>query len=474
MWAVTAAWAQIGLGLVAWALLGGQAAADDADDWGEPPPAAATAGAASARAVPRFVPATVELAGRKVEYACPEGWKATALDGAPGLALLPPPPLAGAAAAGGEDAALALFVSAPDVDLARAAQELGFDLPKDDSGETATERVSVGGYEARRAFASRTEPGSGRRFTAVFQDFEAGGLRVLVVAFAPAERFAALEVPFLLAAHQIRLADAPPERPLWPAVLDPVPAPARPLEGFYWRRGARLELDVRSGSYRNVADERILGFTRDGLVVDGYLPPDAAAFDAVRHSALDPVNVGTYAFDGTRLRIRWPSLEKPEDLAVEPRSDGGGESLKIGPYFYRRLDIELAGVPLAGAYLWENVTFVKGVDGAGDRTLASRRRLVFRADGTFEASGGFLFYAVKSLDATTPGLADYERHGYYLGGERASEVERGRYALGRGNVLLTYEDGGRQVRLPLRIDGPRADPAALGAIIVGGLVYLRE
>lgn len=70
----------------------------------------------------------------------------------------------------------------------------------------------IGGYEGAR-FYGTSAGDSGTPCEALCQAFEVAGVRVIVAAQASRERFAALKPVFLLCAHRVAIAEAPPRSP---------------------------------------------------------------------------------------------------------------------------------------------------------------------------------------------------------------------------------------------------------------------
>jgi hypothetical protein len=437
-------------GLILCVFLAVVGAAAAADEWGEPP----VRSAARDPRVPEFDERAILAAGKTLRYGVPKGWRAVAKPLSEGGGTVVT--LAPFNRAGGDEAAFEL-VAARAIPpeplpvasetaiqaLAQAARAARFEPEVEKEGRPRFRALSLGGYEGISIRASRAGGGGGPAARAVFFLAYAGPLRLVMAGVAPEPRFSDLEIAFYLAAEQVFVAEAPPPRRVRPVVLDPPRRPAKPLEGFYVAEWHESHYDARANRVELIAHEEGWAFSPEGyaIVAESALP-DFEGFDWVREAALDPMLVAVYDCKGETLEIR--------DAAGEKRSETiwfSDDAMGIGarPNFVR-IDRDYANFDLSGSWTWSDVSISANPVTGETSSIRSTRTLLLHKDGTYESTGGGT-YAHRDAPLA-----------------RATDVESGRYRLGRGAIEFTRSDGATS-RHRLRV-------VSAGRIEIDGRTYI--
>lgn len=308
----------------------------------------------------------------------------------------------------------------------------------------AAHQDALAGWEAHTVYARRTVEGV--PVSGFVSALDTPNRRTLIVAQAPTARFREVEVLLRLAAHALALPGPPPPKPCRPVVLGPAPAPGETIEGSFWQRELELELNVATNTQEYVSRETVYTFSREGFVYRDFADP-GVPFDAARTAAFWPASVGTYEAkkDGP-LALRFPGAA----AIVFDRWKRAPAALELGGALYAQADLDLSAVKLEGRYASEATTRMRG--GA---KIAIERTLRFAADGRFEQTGAGFF-----SDPTV-----IARSG--------TNARRGTYRLGRGAIVLEYEDG-TAVPLWIRLNGEVGGKDALDLLLIGGEVYRRQ
>lgn len=191
--------------------------------------------------------------------------------------------------------------------------------------------------------------------------------------------------------------------------------------GLYMGMKTGLRYNPWAKLTQSYADEVYYWFSPDGRVHYGLPSGGLDAFDWGRDRRENPGKSGTYALSGRQIHFKWGDGESSSD-----RFERSGSDLRIDGITYNRIN-QFTGLRLSGLYSREQYT------ATDSGVLASERRILFRADGSFQQQGEGLTFV--------PGQD----------GRGWKEKGSGQYSITGNTMVLRYTDG-RTVRVTFFVD----------------------
>jgi hypothetical protein len=231
------------------------------------------------------------------------------------------------------------------------------------------------------------------------------------------------------------------------------PRGAGGLEGAY----TFLDSGVRPNAFGGTdfyADNTVTVFDRSGLYSQA-LPKEG--LDVAGHCRARPGDCGVYRLTGGRIE----RLEVSGHFGLLERDTADfareGDDLKIGGRLYRRIPPLPAGTRLDG--IWRFFFASTGSSASGSASVAAERLLQLSPDGRFRRSG---FSGASSTSSIGGGTT-----GFTTGGQRPASS--GRYEIGGHRLVLTADDGAREVMSLFM-----ADPGSDRLLVIDGSNYLKR